>query len=232
MMYLDLDELPWLFDRFLFWSSSRPNLAYFNRSQHHGDTTKPLAESIRLLVEEKTGSRPRGAIRMLTHLSYFGYGFNPVSFYYCFDESGEQVETIVAEVNNTPWGEQYCYVLTDSINSGTANKKIYHFNKDFHVSPFMPMQMAYQWYFSTPSDQLNVHMKNIKDSEKHFDATLRLKAKPITSYSLAFSLLMYPFMTVKVITAIYYQALKLWIKRIPLQTHPDKCKQPISVKKS
>jgi len=231
MMYLDLDELPSLFDRFLLWSSSRPNIAYFNRSKHHGPHTQSLADAIRDLVEESTGSRPIGPIRLLTHLSYFGYGFNPVSFYYCFDESDEHLETVVAEVNNTPWGEQHCYVLSDSMNTGTVNRKIYHFDKAFHVSPFMPMHMAYQWYFSTPSGQLNVHMKNMKDSEKHFDATLKLKSKPITSLSLARLLVVYPLMTAKVIVAIHYQALRLWIKRIPLHTHPDKLQPPISVKK-
>jgi DUF1365 family protein len=110
MMYLDLDELPTLFQKRWLWSVSRPALARFHRDDHIGDPAESLSESVRKLVEAETGKRPEGPIRLLTNLAYFGYCFNPVSFYYCFSEDGETVETIVAEVNNTPWGERDTYV--------------------------------------------------------------------------------------------------------------------------
>ena len=102
MMYLDLDELPSLFDRFLFWSAKRFNLAYFNRKQHMGDEKQSLKQCVLDLVFKQASIKLNGPVRLLTHLSYFGYGFNPASFYYCFDEKGETVEAIVVEVNNTP----------------------------------------------------------------------------------------------------------------------------------
>jgi DUF1365 family protein len=222
MMYLDLEELPTLFDHFWFWSTDKPNLAFFDRRKHYGDPDIPLDQCIRDLVREKTGFIPDGRICLLTHLRYFGYGFNPVSIYYCYDKNNETVEYIVAEVNNTPWGEQHCYVLDQSVQTAGLGAKHYKFEKQFHVSPFMEMQVNYEWLFSVPSKRLVVHMKNLKGKEQWFDATLRMESRPIRSTSLARVLVQYPLMTFKVISAIYYQALKLWIKKIPFHTHPDK----------
>ena len=111
MVYLDLDELPECFDGRLLWSARRPALAWFRRADHLGDPRTPLAEAVRELVAERTGTRPEGPIRLLTHLRYFGHCFNPVSFYYCYDATGEQLSAVVAHVTNTPWGERHSYVL-------------------------------------------------------------------------------------------------------------------------
>lgn len=102
MLYLDLDELPMLFDRFLLWSARGFNLAWFNRKKHLGEPDQDLKQSVINLVKQRSGITLEGPVRLLTHLSYFGYGFNPVSFYYCFDKSGDRLQVIVAEVNNTP----------------------------------------------------------------------------------------------------------------------------------
>ena len=220
MMYLDLDELPGLFDRHLLWSSQRPNIAWFRRRDHLGDPDQPLDRSVRDRVEERTGRRPAGPIRLLTHLSYFGYRFNPVSFYFCFAPESPQVETIVAEVNNTPWNEQHCYVLSEPLNQGTANKKHYQFDKVFHVSPFMAMDQTYAWRFTTPGRGLTIHMDNHENGVHLFDATMTLRRAEITGRSLARVLIQYPLMTAQVIAAIHYQALKLWLKRCPFYPHP------------
>ncbi len=222
MVYLDLDELPRVFRGRWLWSVTRPNVAWFKRSDHLGDTQSPLGDAVRDLVAKRTGRRPPGPIRLLTHLRYFGYGFNPVSFYYCFDGAGERVETIVAEVNNTPWGEQHCYVLSADQDSGRHGHKRFQMRKSFHVSPFMPMQIDYDWRFSTPDEGLSVHMESYKAARKIFDATLSLRRRPISSASLMGVLALYPLLTVKVVGAIYYQALRLWLKRVPFCTHPDK----------
>ena len=221
MMYLDLAELPHLFDRRRLWSVSRPNLAYFRRSDHLGDPNRPLDTCVRDLVEERTGVSPQGSVRLLTHLRYFGYGFNPVSFYYCFGSEGRSVETIVAEVNNTPWGEQHTYVLSEAINLGSRSKKHYRFPKSFHVSPFMGMDQTYIWRFTTPGETLVAHMDNWKRNSRLFDATMILRRTKITGQSLARVLIQYPLMTAKVIAAIHWQALKLWLKRCPFYPHPN-----------
>ena len=122
MMYLDLAELRVLFHKRWLWSARRPNVAWFSQDDHLGDPQVPLDHNVRDLVEAKTGHRPAGPIRLLTHLRYFGYGFNPVSFYFCFDSTDSLVETIVAEVTNTPWGEQHCYVLGKSLDEGIGRR--------------------------------------------------------------------------------------------------------------
>jgi len=221
MMYLDLDELPTLFDSFLFWSDKRFNLAYFNRKHHLGDAKQLLKKSVVDMVYQQKGIKLNGPVRLLTHLSYFGFGFNPASFYYCFDETGEKLEVIVVEVNNTPWGEQFCYVLPANKVDPTS-KNTYELNKQFHVSPFNPMDQQYLWRLSDPRDHLSVYMKNSVDNIKVFDAVLTLKRLDITSLNLAKMLAGFPFMTFKVVAAIYFEAIKLWLKRTPIFDHPAK----------
>lgn len=219
MMYLDLDELPGLFRGSWLWSASRRAVARFCRQDHLGPASQPLDQAVRDLVEERTGSRPGGPVRLLTHLSYFGYRFNPVSFYYCFDDSGERVQAVVAEINNTPWREQHCYVVEPSAG-GALNRTRFELGKEFHVSPFMGMNQTYAWRFAEPGDKLAVHMENFQDGNRLFDAALHLSRTEITPWALNRVLLQYPFMTLKVVAAIYWEAFRLWLKRCPYIPHP------------
>lgn len=220
MMYLDLAELEGIFKGRWLWSARGPALAWFRREDHLGDPRRPLDDCVRDLVVQETGRRPQGPIRLLTHLRYFGYCFNPISIYYCFDEADERIETLVAEVTNTPWGERRCYVLNNPAITGDVYR--YRFAKEMHVSPFMPMDLDYDWRCHQPGKRLAVHMDVLRQEEKLFDATLALAHQPITGPALAGILVRHPVMTLKVIAAIHWQALRLWLKRIPVCAHPPK----------
>jgi DUF1365 family protein len=218
MMYLDLEELPGLFEGRWLWSADRPAPARFRRADYLGDPEVPLDQAVRDEAERLTGRRPTGPIRLLTHLRYWGLCFNPVSFYFCFDEAGERVESVLAEITNTPWKERHVYALRRSGDGPIRGA----FTKRFHVSPFMDMDQTYHWNLTEPARTLAIHMENHKEDGSLFDATLSLQREEITAGSLARALLRHPFMTGKVILGIHWQALKLWLKRVPVIDHPKK----------
>ncbi len=224
-MYLDLTELTQVFDCHPLWSVQQPNIAYLRRKDHFGDPQKPIDLAVRDLVAEKTGRRPRGPIRVLTHLRYFGYCFNPASFYYCYDRADERVETIIVEIHNTPWGEVHCYVLNREQNEHPIkNWRRHRFAKDFHVSPFIDMNIDYDWRFREPGAEINVHMIDFENGSKLFDASLALKRREINQWALTDVLIKYPLMTAKVTSMIYWQALRLLLKKTPVFIHPKKRK--------
>lgn len=222
MMYLDLEELPGLFSPYWLWSAERPAPARFRRSDYLGDDGTDLDVAVRDEAERLTGRRPAGPVRMLTHLRYFGYVQNPVTFYYCFGPDSAEVETILAEITNTPWGERHTYALhADDPTIGVCGRS-HRFDKSFHVSPFMDTAQEYEWRFSAPGPRLSVRMRNRVDGTEIFDATLTLRREEITSGSLARALVRFPWMTARVVVGIYWQAFLLWIKRAPYYEHPER----------
>lgn len=220
MMYLDLDELPTLFNQYWFWSSNHFAPAWFRRKDHLFDPTKNIKSELKELIHQETGKSPQGPIRLLTHLRYFGYCFNPISLYYCFDKEGVNLEFIVAEVHNTPWGKRHCYVLHENLNEHSDSKLRFEHKKAFHVSPFLHMEMHYHWRMAKPNKNLVCHIENHSSEERVFDATLALKRKEISSTALIKTLLIYPLITWKIIILIHYQALCLWLKKIPYIPYP------------
>ena len=222
MMYLDLAELDQVFTSTRLWQNEGSGLAVFRRRDHVGDPGVTLDTTIRELVATHSGSRPDGPIRILTNLRYFGHCFNPVSFYYCFSRDGAELRYIVAEVTNTPWQERHCYVMDPSADIGKERLKRYRFDKAFHVSPFMTMDVAYDWRFRAPDDRLVVHNDSEKDGRKFFDSTLSLQRREINPARLNRMLVVYPFMTLRVVWLIHWQALKLLAKRVPFIPHPRK----------
>jgi uncharacterized protein len=195
-------------------------LAWFRRADYLGDPSLPLDEAVRQRVMEAGHPRPAGPIRMLAQLRNYGHCFNPVTFYYCYDAADTRIETVVAEITNTPWEERHAYVLPAPPGIAQGATLDFAFGKDFHVSPFMPMDVAYRWRFSTPGKRLAVHMENARGGESVFDATLSLLRRPISGPALAGVLLRFPFSTLRVMVAIYWQALRLMLKGVPVHDHP------------
>ena len=219
-MFLDLEELEHVFDERWLWSFGRANVANFKRADYLGPTDIPLDQAVRDRVEQKLGERPAGPIRMLTHLRYYGHCFNPVSFYYCYNATDTTVEYIVAEITNTPWLERHSYVLGIKQNLDTGSGKHFQFAKAFHVSPFMDMDFLYDWRFEEPGESLRIHMKNFKEDNKFFEAVLTMQRREISGAALAWVLIRFPAMTMKVLSMIYWQAFRLWLKKTPYYDHP------------
>ncbi len=222
-LWLDLDELPEALDGRLLWSARRPALAWFRRADFltaPDDPEKPLKEAVLDRVEAACGRRPDGPVRMLAHLRTLGLSFNPVVFYFCFDADRRRPAAVVAEITNTPWLERHAYVLVDRPGAPLIGHP-HRFAKTFHVSPFFEMDHEYEWTFTAPDDHLTIHMKNRRAGAVVFDATLALDRRPLDGRSLARVLWRHPWMSAKVVLAIYGQALLLRLKGAPFFPHPS-----------
>lgn len=219
MLYLDLTELDQVFAGRWFWSVEKPNWAIFRRRDH---LRRPgqLDVAVRDEVARQLGYRPTGPVRLLTHLCYLGYCFNPISVYYCFAEDGATLEAIVVEIHNTPWGEEYLRAL-DPRSGAVGGRYAFSLDKEFHVSPFMPMDISYEWRFGPPGERLGIEMENRRGGETIFDAFLELERRPLSGGNLARTLLKVPFMTGLVVFFIYWQALRLKLKGAPFCPHPE-----------
>lgn len=205
------------------WSARRPAPARFVREHYLGDPARPLAEAVRDRVEEQGLPRPAGPVRLLGQLQYLGHCFNPVVFYFCHDAEDRRVEAVVAEITNTPWGERRCYVFPTA-GQPEGGPWLFEFDKDFHVSPFMPLEIRWRWRFTAPGRSLVVHMENWQAGERIFDATLSLRRSPLAPARSLAALLRWPALTVLVVARIHWEALRLWLKRLPVHAHPDKRK--------
>ena len=231
--YLDLAELPELFAGRLLWSLERPNVVSFRRADYLGPADVPLDVAVRDRVERELGFRPTGPVRMLGNLRMFGYCFNPVVFYYCFEPAAdgepERLVALVAEITNTPWGERHAYVFAaapgrdanEDAHEEPSSLLRFRFQKDFHVSPFFGMDLEHDWRFAAPGELALVHMKNRIEGRTVFDASLRMERLPWTAGNLARCLARHPATSAKVHLAIYLQALLLWLKRTPFHPHPN-----------
>ena len=232
MLYLDLSEIDQVLAMSRWWSTRRFAPACYRRAdffkfniasaEMSSQSELPIDVSVRSAVEAKVGFYPDGPIRLLTNLRYFGYIINPISCYYCFaSDEPERMTALLIEVTNTPWGEKTHYVL--DLRSYHPSRYV-DFGKAMHVSPFMPMDMKYRWRGHTPGSALRYQLENFfntaDEPRRTFSAGVRLERETITTSSLNRILFQYPLMTARVAWGIYWQALRLAIKRIPFVPHP------------
>lgn len=209
MWMLDLDELPQLPEVGRWFSLRRPALSRFIRADYLGDPARPLAEAVRQRMAQLTGKPVAGRVCGLLHLRTLGLYFSPVNFYYGFDEAG-QCSHFLAEVSNIPWGEHHHYghYLGDG-NFCPAHPKA------FHVSPFNPDDQQYRWDITPPGERLAVTIEVSDRRGEVFAATLDLARRPLDPAEVRRQLRRIPVMTAYVVAAIYYQALRLYLKGVP-----------------
>ncbi len=225
MVYLDLDELPALVGRRGLISDSKRAARSFLHEDHLFDAEQSLTQQVRELIQQTTGESSEGPIRLLTQLRHFGYFMSPLNLFYVFDACDTHVKYIVAEVNNTPWQERHCYLLWSGNADASSEPLAFSHAKDFHVSPFMDMNISYQWQLTAPQDDLRVSLANTCAGETIFDAGLSLKRRELTGNNLQRMTFRYPWMTAQITAGIYFQALKLWWKKCPVYNHPQPQKQ-------
>jgi len=220
--FLDLDEIHSIFNKSFLLTYNRLGILSFFRKNYLGNKNVDLKSEVAKVIQEKTNEKFEGKIKLLTNISYLGFCFNPVSFYYCYDFN-KKLQYIVSEITNTPWGEKHQNVFKMPMES---EKMTIEFKKDFHVSPFMPMEIDYTWVFHEPKENLFVYMQNRHFGEKKifFDTTLKLERKDLSERNMILAFFKFPLITFKTVAAIYYQAAKLYLKRVPFYTHPAKVK--------
>jgi len=222
MAFLDVDRLPELMKVSPLSSYNKWNLTAYYEQDHFGAPNQSLRSRLAADAALHGLALPDGQIFLLTHLRYLGYVFNPASFYYFYDGTGN-LAMLMAEVNST-FGERHNYWLTAACERDSSAAKRYTTAKQMHVSPFMSMELDYDWIFSPPAELLVAHMNTLSAGKPFFDATLELDRHPWHARALHRTLAAFPFMTARVIVAIHWQALRLWLKKIPVFTHPSKKK--------
>jgi DUF1365 family protein len=220
MAWLDLAELPTALDAHPLWSARRTAPIRFRRQDFHGDPDVPLEDAVRTTIAAETGHRPTGPIRMLAHLRTWGWSFNPIVFYFAFTPDGDAVDTLLAEVTNTPWHERHAYVLP--IGAPALDRPI-RFAKALHVSPFMDLDLDHSLSFSRPGeDRFRIRMDDWRGDDRTFAASLRLHRLPLDHRTMSRVLRAHPLPAQRVSAGIYWEALKLRAKHAPFRRHPEK----------
>jgi len=214
-LYLDLDELPALIEAEVL-SDRRFGLVTYRRSDYLGDPATPLAEAVHEVLR-RHGIQQPCRIAMLGFVRTLGYVFNPVVFYYCCDRVSDALVAVVAEINNTPWNERFCYVASQPQPGGGVAAEM---DKQFHVSPFFAMDQRYAWRFDRPGERLGVEMINLERGEQVFRVGLQLARQPLNAAGLARHRRHQPLASLGAHAAIYLQAARLLAKRVPFFSHP------------
>jgi DUF1365 family protein len=234
-LYLDLAELDDAFGDSRLWSIENRAPARFLRTDHLGPANEPLDASVRHLLKTRMGWAPAGPIRLLTQPRVFGFLWNPLSLYYCFEADGQTLTALVAEVKNTPWGEHHCYVLDlttrDSDQSSEARARRRSTSKSFHASPFMEMAMQYEWRVRTPGRTLTLSIlsehsnrppsKNREYGAPYSQADLVLNRREIDPGSLRSTFWQSPLVPLRTRLAGYWQAWRLVWRRVSISKHPN-----------
>ncbi len=215
MWCFDLDELDELHQKSWFFSRNRFNLFSFWDKDHLLKSGEKEVSKIKTETEVKAYLKinnidlGEGKIYLITNLRTLGYLFNPVSFYYCFNEQNEPVAAI-AEVGNTYY-EMKTFMLGHFENDAFELRT----KKHFYVSPFTKLDDEFDFKLKLPSNKLNIKIDDYREGEKFFISTLTGEQKALNNWSIIGAFIRFPFHTLQVIVLIHWQAFKLWVKKVP-----------------
>jgi len=226
-LLLDLDELDQLHRRLKWFSVNSFNmLSHFDRD-HGGGSNQPLRAWVESNLTDAGINLGGGRIEILCLPRIFGYVFNPISVYYCYD-TNDRIRAILYEVNNT-FSERHTY-LFEIDNEDADEKRLLKHDcpKRFYVSPFINVEGQYHFRIRRPGEKVYLHIHQTDDDGPLLDAWVRGDRIPLTDRNLITTLLRYPLLSLKVIGGIHWEALKLWIKGIGLRDRPAPPKQPVT----
>jgi len=218
MFYLDLDEIDMLHKRMKFMSRNRFNLFNFRDKDHLQlpkecpDRSKNVRQHITDYLLSNGVTIGNGRIMVLTNLCTLGYQFNPVSFYFCYDESGQPICSVV-EICNT-FLEMKPFFLGANTKEGDHYKL--NTTKYFYVSPFIDIDTNFDFDLQIPGEKLQIRIDDIdKEGNRFFISTLSGGHRALTDAKLLAYFFSFPLITLKVITLIHWQAFKLWLRKLP-----------------
>jgi DUF1365 family protein len=219
-IFLDLDEAPALGAGSRIFGFNRAALLSFREGDHGDGSDAPLKAQIEARVEA-AGLKAGGAVRVLCLPRVLGFVFNPITVYFCHD-GGEALSAVIYEVNNT-FGNRIFYVLPASgqpIRQSVA--------KAMHVSPFMDMDLDYDFTLGRPAEGFGITIRVARDGELVLTASFHGRRKPFTDAALLRAWAGHPLLTLKVVAGIHWEALKLWRKGLKFRTNPHATKGMVS----
>lgn len=222
MLLLDLDDLDALDRRLRFFSRNRRNLVAFHDCDHGDGSATPLKQQVEAHLR-RAGIPHGGAVQLLTMPRLLGFAFNPLSVYFCH-AAGGRLAAILYEVTNT-FGQRHAYMLPVHGRGETVRQ---HIAKNLYVSPFLGMDMDYHFRVRPPASETLVAITGCDQDGPLIVAALRLRRASLGDRQLLGALLAHPLMTFAVVAAIHWQALKLWLKGVPLVRRPPPPAEPVS----
>tara|TARA_Y100000590_G_scaffold244979_1_gene275341 strand:+ start:480 stop:1157 length:678 start_codon:yes stop_codon:yes gene_type:complete len=223
-LLIDLNEIKDLEKKIKFFSYNKLNILSFYDIDHGPRDGSSLIAWVKNSLHEAKINIGSGNIKLLCYPRFFGYVFNPLSIFYCYDDN-LQLKAILYEVKNT-FNEQHTYVFSVSPSS---NLILHKCDKKFYVSPFMEMKTFYNFRLLKPGKILNVFIKQADVEGTLLTACQIGKRIEITSKNLFFQFLTHPFMSFKVIIAIHFEAFRLWIKGVKHVKRKIKMRNNLSI---